>query len=78
MNLLYIAALPFFSGTTATGEALTLAKSSLKDRRPSVPLIIIVLTDGFSQDEVTAPAAALRSEPNTQLCAVGVIKPLNK
>jgi len=71
-------ALPFWSGTTATGEALTLAKNSLKDRRPNLPLYVIVITDGYSQDEVAAPADALRKEPKITVLAVGVTKPLNE
>uniref|UniRef100_A0A915IMU5 VWFA domain-containing protein n=1 Tax=Romanomermis culicivorax TaxID=13658 RepID=A0A915IMU5_ROMCU len=70
--------LPFFSGTTSTGEALIVAKRALADRRRGVPLYVIVITDGFSQDDATSASLSLRNEPNSQLFVVGVSDPLEK
>ncbi len=64
--LKYIKIIPYRGGGTATGAALKFAKDNLfTERRGSrkafgVKQIAVIITDGKSQDDVTAPAAELR------------------
>ncbi|XP_043116050.1 collagen alpha-6(VI) chain isoform X2 [Puntigrus tetrazona] len=73
----YIKIIPYRGGGTATGAALTFAMNKLfTARRGSrkalgVKQIAIVITDGQSQDDVTAPAAQLRRSGVT-VYALGV------
>lgn len=71
-----IKSLPFFSGTTATGKALELAKTLLPSARRGVPVFVITLTDGYSQDLVNASADALRAA-GVKTYAVGLTQPVN-
>lgn len=73
----YIKILPYRGGGTATGAALKFAKDNLfTERRGSrkalgVKQIAVIITDGKSQDDVTAPAAELRRSGVT-VYALGV------
>lgn len=67
-----IRALPFLSGITATGAALQLAELALKARRPDVRTSVVVITDGFSYDDVGGYASQLRGLPNTHVYAVSL------
>lgn len=67
-----------YKGTTKTGEALKLARELLDTRRLGVTTFVICLTDGFSQDVVSEPAAAIRNLPQVEILAVGVTSPLNR
>ncbi|KAG7336265.1 hypothetical protein KOW79_000958 [Hemibagrus wyckioides] len=63
-------------GGTMTGHALSILSeffSPTEGGRPSVPQILIVITDGESQDAVAQPAQALRSKGITIYC-IGVLK----
>ncbi|CAB3400883.1 unnamed protein product [Caenorhabditis bovis] len=64
--------LPFFSGITATGEALKFAADHSEDRRNNVTLNYVVLTDGYSYDLIEQGARKLRSIPNSEVFAVAV------
>ncbi|XP_026139557.1 collagen alpha-6(VI) chain isoform X2 [Carassius auratus] len=73
----YIKILPYRGGGTATGAALTFAKDNLFTKRRGsrkglgVKQVAVVITDGESQDDVTAPAAELRRSGVT-VYALGV------
>uniref|UniRef100_A0AAQ4S4L1 Uncharacterized protein n=1 Tax=Gasterosteus aculeatus aculeatus TaxID=481459 RepID=A0AAQ4S4L1_GASAC len=62
-------------GGTKTGQALIfILDTSFKAKfgsRPGVPKILILITDGDSQDDVTSPARSLR-EAGIELFAIGV------
>lgn len=70
--------LPYYSGITAIGQALVLAKTALEKRRPSVKVYVVVVTDGFSYDEVDGPAADLRAIPDVTIFSAGVAHPVNE
>uniref|UniRef100_A0A915HGD8 VWFA domain-containing protein n=1 Tax=Romanomermis culicivorax TaxID=13658 RepID=A0A915HGD8_ROMCU len=71
--------LPFFGGKANTGEALTLAKQALRDRRSaSVPALVFLVSDGSSQDDVAVPADQLRAEPNTMVYALSATDATDK
>lgn len=59
--------IPYDSGGTRTGEALDLFSMA----REGLPHILVVLTDGKSQDSVTAPSRRLR-QMGVQIISVGV------
>lgn len=73
----------FISGTTATNEALQLAAQeydSSKGARPGeARYIVVVFTDGFSQDDVSSGAKLLQSKGAT-VYAIGVnsVHPVNR
>ncbi|VDP51655.1 unnamed protein product [Soboliphyme baturini] len=69
--------LPFFSGITMTGEALKLIQTVARKRRRSVPLLIIVLTDGVTYDEVSNTAAAIRNMDSVVMATVTTVQPYN-
>lgn len=62
-------------GSTKTGKALEKVKKNvfkgLKGDRKYVPKVVIVLTDGMSQDDVSDPAEDLRDDGAT-IISVGV------
>uniref|UniRef100_A0A914W075 VWFA domain-containing protein n=1 Tax=Plectus sambesii TaxID=2011161 RepID=A0A914W075_9BILA len=70
--------LPYYSGITAIGQALVLAKTALEKRRPSVKVYVIVVTDGFSYDPVEGPANDLRAIPEVTIFSAGVAQPVNE
>ncbi|KRZ67001.1 Collagen alpha-6(VI) chain [Trichinella papuae] len=70
--------LPFFAGTTFLGKALQFAEGVVKNRRPGIPLIIFVLSDGISYDDVAQSAARLRALPKTHVVSIGFTTPVNK
>lgn len=74
----FIKKLPFLQGTTATGKALGIALKMLDDRRRDVVTLVIVVTDGYSFDDVVSPAAEIRSLDNVILFAAGVTEFINK
>ncbi|XP_050993234.1 collagen alpha-1(XII) chain-like [Labeo rohita] len=67
--------LPYKGGNTNTGFALTfILKNSFKAEsgsRSDVPKIVILITDGKSQDDVLLPAQSLR-DTGIELFAIGV------
>uniref|UniRef100_A0A8C4SWP9 VWFA domain-containing protein n=1 Tax=Erpetoichthys calabaricus TaxID=27687 RepID=A0A8C4SWP9_ERPCA len=61
-------------GGTLIGNALTFIDpyfQKSKKERPYVDRFLVVITDGESQDEVTAPALALRNN-NIQISSIGI------
>ncbi|KAI2655063.1 Collagen alpha-6(VI) chain [Labeo rohita] len=73
----YIKIIPYRGGGTSTGEAIKFAKNYLFTKTRGsrkdlgVKQIAVVITDGESQDDVTAPAAELRRSGVT-VYALGV------
>ena len=64
--------IPYDSGGTRTGEALDRIRTDLFSMaREGLPRILVVLTDGKSQDSVTAPSRLLR-QMGVQIISVGV------
>ena len=64
--------IPYDSGGTRTGEALDRIRTDLFSMaREGIPHIVVVLTDGKSQDSVTAPSRRLR-QIGVQIISVGV------
>lgn len=64
--------IPYDGGSTFTGDALNRIRTDVFSvARESVPRILIVLTDGKSQDSVTVPASRLR-EIGVHIISVGV------
>lgn len=63
------------SGGTRTGQGLNVIRtqilSNLETSRDQLPKVVVVLTDGLSQDNVASPAQALRNMGVTVI-AVGV------
>ena len=55
-----VARLHPFTGLTFIGTALDSARKILETRRRDVPAIVILLSDGFSQDDATKAAERLR------------------
>lgn len=64
--------LPFFSGITATGQALKFAASHTEGRRENLTLHFVVLTDGYSYDLIESGARLLREVPNSVVYAVSI------
>ncbi|KAE9555643.1 hypothetical protein FO519_001114 [Halicephalobus sp. NKZ332] len=50
----------FITGTTYIGAALENALQLLENRRRNVPAIVILVSDGFSQDDATKPSERIR------------------
>ncbi|XP_067280947.1 collagen alpha-1(XIV) chain-like [Pseudorasbora parva] len=69
--------LPYKGGNTLTGLALTyILENSFKPEsgsRPDVPKIVILITDGKSEDDVLSPAQRLR-DAGIELFAIGIKK----
>ena len=64
--------IPYDSGGTRTGEALTRIRTNLFSMaREGLPHVLVVLTDGKSLDSVTTPSRLLR-EMGVQIISVGV------
>lgn len=64
--------LPFFSGITATGQALKFAATHTEGRRDNLPLNFVVLTDGYSYDIIESGARLLREVPHSTVYAVTI------
>lgn len=66
---------PYDGSGTLTGAALQFAADNLlteaASRRAEVPLVVVVFTDGASQDDITAGAAALAASGGN-IIAVGI------
>ncbi|TMS37175.1 hypothetical protein L596_004158 [Steinernema carpocapsae] len=60
------------SGTTYIGAALQSARAVLDTRRRNVPSIVVLLSDGFSQDDATEQAKVIRNLPNVEFIALSV------
>ncbi|CCD64766.1 VWFA domain-containing protein [Caenorhabditis elegans] len=64
--------LPFFSGITATGQALKFAANHTEGRRENFTLNYVILTDGYSYDLIESGARVLREVPNSAIYAVSI------
>ncbi|VDK17383.1 unnamed protein product [Anisakis simplex] len=60
------------SGTTYIGRALEASFDLLQLRRNSVPTIVVLLSDGFSQDDATEPAERIRRLANVDFYTVSI------
>uniref|UniRef100_A0AC35F5G2 VWFA domain-containing protein n=1 Tax=Panagrolaimus sp. PS1159 TaxID=55785 RepID=A0AC35F5G2_9BILA len=60
------------TGTTYIGAALDSALQILENRRPNIPIIVVLVSDGFSQDDATFPAERIRMIPNVQFYSLSV------
>ncbi|KAL3092366.1 hypothetical protein niasHS_007575 [Heterodera schachtii] len=60
------------TGTTFIGRALQQAAILLERRRRPVPALVVLLSDGFSQDEAFESAQNLRSMANIQFFALSI------
>lgn len=72
--VLKVNAMRQLGGGTLTGKALTFTSQyfdAIKGSRPNVPKILIVITDGASQDAVAMPARFLRDN-NVIIYSIGV------
>lgn len=70
--------IPDLRGTTYVGKALQVANEMLQQRSTNVKTLVIVVSDGFSFDDVTAEADRIHSLNNVVTIAAGVPKDLNK
>ncbi|KAI1725623.1 von willebrand factor type A domain-containing protein [Ditylenchus destructor] len=60
------------TGTTYIGAALESALKILDARRRQIPSIVVLLSDGFSQDDATAPAEKIRNLPSSEFFALSI------
>ncbi|CAD6190621.1 unnamed protein product [Caenorhabditis auriculariae] len=60
------------TGTTYIGEALKQAASLLETRRKNVETLVLLITDGFSQDDPTPQAKYIRQLQNVRLYAISL------
>ncbi|WKY16636.1 hypothetical protein Q1695_001352 [Nippostrongylus brasiliensis] len=67
-----------FTGTTYIGAALESAVQLLETRRPDVLTLVILISDGFSQDDAVRPAEVIRSMKNVEFYAVSLSKLSNR
>ena len=67
------------NGKTNTGQGLTAVKEQLfgTSSRPEVPHILLVMTDGISEDDISAPSEALRKAGVT-IISLGIGHNFNK
>ncbi|KIH55959.1 von Willebrand factor type A domain protein [Ancylostoma duodenale] len=65
-------------GTTYIGAALELAQQLLEKRRPDVKTVVVLLSDGFSQDDATRPADAITAMKNVEFYAVSLSRLSNR
>ncbi|VDP17166.1 unnamed protein product [Onchocerca flexuosa] len=61
-----------FTGTTYIGRALENSIDVLETRRQGIPTIVILVSDGFSQDDASRPAEEIRQMPNVDFYAVSM------
>ncbi|CAO4386539.1 unnamed protein product [Caenorhabditis nigoni] len=66
-----------FSGTTYIGAALELSLILLDSRRKHTETTVILISDGFSQDDSTQQAKLLRQLPNVKMYAISLNKLTN-
>lgn len=66
--------IPYRKGGTKTGAALNFVHdkklTTIAGRRPGVPAVVLVVTDGKSYDDVTSPAFKLQKKGT--VIAIGV------
>ncbi len=62
-------------GTTATSAALDVAYQLMEERNKTIPSLIMIVTDGGSQDDPKEAAGPLRDIPNTWLFAAATGDP---
>uniref|UniRef100_A0A0N4W0N8 VWFA domain-containing protein n=1 Tax=Haemonchus placei TaxID=6290 RepID=A0A0N4W0N8_HAEPC len=70
-----------FTGTACTtyiGAALESAVQLLGSRRPDVTTLVILISDGFSQDDAVRPAEVIRAMKNVELYAVSLSRLSNR
>ncbi|CAB3400752.1 unnamed protein product [Caenorhabditis bovis] len=65
------------TGTTYIGAALELSLILLESRRRNTETTVILVSDGFSQDDSTQQAKLLRQLPNVKMYAVSLTKLTN-
>uniref|UniRef100_A0A1I7X512 VWFA domain-containing protein n=1 Tax=Heterorhabditis bacteriophora TaxID=37862 RepID=A0A1I7X512_HETBA len=68
-NLYYIY---IFKSTTYIGAALELAKNQLETRRRDNDTLVVLISDGFSQDDASRPAEKIRGMENVEFYAVSL------
>ncbi|EFO26096.1 hypothetical protein LOAG_02391 [Loa loa] len=61
-----------FTGTTYIGRALENSVDVLETRRQGIPTTVILVSDGFSQDDASKPAEEIRRMPNVDFYAVSM------
>uniref|UniRef100_A0A915PZ21 Actin-interacting protein 1 n=1 Tax=Setaria digitata TaxID=48799 RepID=A0A915PZ21_9BILA len=61
-----------FTGTTYIGRALENSIDVLETRRQGIPTTVILVSDGFSQDDASKPAEEIRRMPNVDFYAVSM------
>ncbi|VBB30763.1 unnamed protein product [Acanthocheilonema viteae] len=61
-----------FTGTTYIGRALENSIGVLETRRQGIPTTVILVSDGFSQDDASKPAEEIRRMPNVDFYAVSM------
>ncbi|VDP57599.1 unnamed protein product [Heligmosomoides polygyrus] len=66
------------SSTTFIGAALKTAVQLLETRRPSVPTLVILISDGFTQDDAILPAETIRGMRNIEFYAVSISRLSNR
>lgn len=69
--------LPYIRGVTRTGAAMKIAKTMLEERRKEVGTIVLVVTDGYSQDDVRAHAEEIRLMQNVIVFSVEIPESYN-
>uniref|UniRef100_A0AC34Q8U8 VWFA domain-containing protein n=1 Tax=Panagrolaimus sp. JU765 TaxID=591449 RepID=A0AC34Q8U8_9BILA len=60
------------TGTTYIGAALRNAEKLLYDRRQDVPTIVVLISDGFSQDDASQDAEKIRKLPNLDFYSINI------
>ncbi|VDM95937.1 unnamed protein product [Thelazia callipaeda] len=63
-----------FTGTTYIGRALEASINVLGTRRRGTPTIVILMSDGFSQDDASKPAEEIRQMSKVDFYAVSMSK----
>lgn len=69
--------MPYIQGTTLVGKALQTARTMLDDRRRDVQTVVLVITDGFSQDDVTEHAASIQQLEGVVMFALEIPEAYN-
>uniref|UniRef100_A0A1I7ZAU3 VWFA domain-containing protein n=1 Tax=Steinernema glaseri TaxID=37863 RepID=A0A1I7ZAU3_9BILA len=70
--------LTFNGGITETGAAMKLTKEALEKRRKDRKTAVVVLTDGFTFDDVVAPAKDLHGLSDVTIFVGGLADPVLK
>ena len=66
------------TGTTYIGAALENSLQLLENRRRNVPTIVILVSDGFSQDDATQPAEQIRKLDNLEFYSLSIAELTNR